>query len=266
MEQIMNNSVVRKTIFDAVRRLIGRGLSQNEVSALDKAIDQNARRQTDRRQSHFALDGEHQLGTLSEHYESGGRGPGTVSGGQGDPGGVSYGMFQLASRTGTAAAFLKAEGVRWAAELGDAPGSAAFSNAWRAIAAREPLTFAEAQHAFIARSHYRPAVQAVLAETGFDLDARADALRDAVWSTAVQHGRASRLLVEALAEADAEAARGGAEHDRALVAAIYRHRAAYVRALAARSSEAVRQTLMNVVERRYPDELAVALAMLHPLG
>ncbi len=258
MEQNMNLSVARKPIFDAVRRLVGRGLSAREVSALGTSIDQTERT--------AALAGEHQLGTLSEHYESGGRGPGTVSGGQGDPGGVSYGLFQLASRTGTAAAFLKAEGARWAGELGDAPGSTAFSAAWRAIALREGEVFAEAQRSFIARSHYRPAVQAVLAETGFDLDACADGLRDAVWSTAVQHGRAARLLIAALAEADAETTRGGAEHDHALVEAIYRHRASYVRAQAARSSPAVRQTLINVAERRYPDELAVALAMLHPMG
>ena len=32
-----------------------------------------------------------ELGTLSAKYETGGRGPGTVSSGAGDPGGVSYG-------------------------------------------------------------------------------------------------------------------------------------------------------------------------------
>ena len=95
----------------------------------------------------------HQLGALSERHESGGRGCGTISGGQGDPGGVSYGLYQLASKTGTVAAFLKAEGARWAAGLGAAPGSPAFSTAWKAIAARETITFAEAQHAFIERSH-----------------------------------------------------------------------------------------------------------------
>lgn len=35
----------------------------------------------------------HRLGALSERYESGGRGAGTVSTGRGDPGGVSYGLF-----------------------------------------------------------------------------------------------------------------------------------------------------------------------------
>jgi LysM repeat protein len=37
------------------------------------------------------------LGTLSAKYETGGRGPGTVSTGAGDRGGVSYGSYQMAS-------------------------------------------------------------------------------------------------------------------------------------------------------------------------
>lgn len=202
------------------------------------------------------------LGSLSERYESGGRGCGTVSGGQGDPGGVSYGLYQLASKTGTVAAFLKAEGVRWAGELGAVPGSPAFSAAWKAVAAREAQAFAAAQHAFIERSHYRPAVVGVQKATGHDLDARPDAVRNAAWSTAVQHGGAVRLLARAVAVADAAATRGTGAHDRATLEAIYRLRAAYVRSIAEKSGPAVRRTLMSVVEHRYPEELAAAKAML----
>ncbi|MEP6867651.1 MAG: hypothetical protein ABJA20_03980 [Novosphingobium sp.] len=258
----MNNLSARKPIFDAARRMVGRGLSQAEVNALDSAIDQAAGSPTA-----SSCSVPHRLGTLSEHYESGGRGPGTVSGGVGDPGGVSYGLFQLASRTGTAALFLTAEGKRWAAEFGaNAPGSVEFSAVWQAIAAREGETFAEAQRLFIARSHYRPAVLAVQVATGLDLDARPDAVRDAVWSTAVQHGSAAKLLCAAVAEADLAEPRGSAAYDHALIEAIYRQRSAHVCALADRSGPAVRRTLLNVAQRRYPDELAAALAMLLPLG
>jgi hypothetical protein len=45
--------------------------------------------------------GAHRIGAIAERFESGGRGPGTVSSGAGDPGGISYGTYQLASRTGT---------------------------------------------------------------------------------------------------------------------------------------------------------------------
>ncbi|MFM5907660.1 MAG: hypothetical protein ACKOPO_08755 [Novosphingobium sp.] len=202
------------------------------------------------------------LGMLSEKYESGGRGPGTVSGGQGDPGGVSYGLYQLASRTGTAAAFLGAEGRPWAAELPGRPGSAEFSQAWKAIALRDAEAFADAQHAFIERTHYRPAVAAVKSATGLDLDGGADALRDAVWSTAVQHGSAARILAVAVQDADARAQRDTPAHERACVEAIYARRTAHVLAIAAKAGPAVRRTLTNVAHRRYPDERAAALAML----
>src|SRR5215211_8493937 len=46
------------------------------------------------------------LGALSAKYETGGRGPGTVSTGAGDPGGVSYGSYQMATKMGTVARFI----------------------------------------------------------------------------------------------------------------------------------------------------------------
>lgn len=53
---------------------------------------------------------DHLLGSLSAKYESGNRGAGTVSGGKGDRGGVSYGQYQLASKLGRPAEFLAQEG------------------------------------------------------------------------------------------------------------------------------------------------------------
>lgn len=203
----------------------------------------------------------HRLGSISERFESGGRGPGTVSGGKGDPGGISYGTYQLASRTGTAAAFLRDEGARWAGRLCDAPGSAGFSAAWKDIAASEAEAFAAAQHAFIERTHYLPVNRAALAALGYDLDQRHAAVRDAVWSAAVQHGGAAGLVKSAVIDADGKADRCTPAHDRALVEALYRRRTDYVRAIAARSAPAVRRTLTNVAERRYPQELAAALAL-----
>lgn len=203
----------------------------------------------------------HRLGSISERFESGGRGPGTVSGGQGDPGGVSYGTYQLASRTGTAAAFLRGEGACWAGRLCDAPGSAGFSAAWKDIAACEAETFVTAQHAFIARTHYRPVIKAVILSLGYDLDQRHPAVRDAVWSAAVQHGGAAGLAKTAVTDADGKASRATPAHDRAFVEALYRRRTDYVRAIAARSAPTVQRTLTIVANRRYPQELAAALAM-----
>lgn len=203
------------------------------------------------------------LGSLSEAYESGGRGPGTVSSGLRDPGGPSYGTYQLASRTGTVAAFLGSEGVRWSRDFfGRQPGSADFNAAWKAVAAREPAAFADAQHAFIERTHYRPVVAAVLSRTGLDLDGRSDAVRDAVWSCAVQHGRAAIVVCRGVADADRSAPRDAPGYDRVLLEAIYAARSDYVRKIAGSAGAGERKTLLDIVSRRFPAELRDALAML----
>lgn len=244
----------REPIFDAVRDMLGRGFRVAEVAALDRAIDIAT--------ADEAKDIPLRLGALSEHYESGGRGPGTVSGGQGDPGGVSYGLFQLSSKAGSVAAFLAGEGARWLRELTGVPGSAEFSARWQALAARESDAFAQAQRDFIERTHYRPVVDHVLAETKLDLDVRHPAVRDATWSTAVQHGGARAILVEAIERADTLFGRADRVYDEALVEAIYAVRIAYVERLAGRASGATRRVLTNVATKRYPAERADALRMV----
>jgi len=172
-------------------------------------------------------DGEHRLGGLSEQYETGGRGPGTVSTGAGDPGGVSYGSYQLATNRGRPQEFLADEGSQWAAEFGGAaPGSDAFSNTWRTIAAREPDAFGDAQHAFIQRTHHDVQVDRVATNTGLDIGTRAHAVQDAVWSTAVQHGPASNVVTTAVRNVEAQGLSpgDGVAFDRALIDAIYDER------------------------------------------
>lgn len=241
-----------KPIFDTARSLIGRSFTESEVVRIDRAIDR-------------ALGIESpagRLGSLSEQYESGGRGPGAVSSGRDDPGGVSYGIYQLASRTGTAQKFVANEGRRWAGDFGRAtPGSAEFSRSWKAIAKREPESFAQAQHDFIQRTHYQPAIDAVRVKCAIDLDSRHRAVRDAVWSVAVQHGGAARILAAAIADADADFSRADSAYDRRLIEAIYTQRTQYVQKIASRLGSAERRTLHNVLRNRYPSELQAALAM-----
>lgn len=244
----------RRRIFDVVRELLGRGFHQAEVARIDRAIDLALAQSAPRR-----------LGALSERFESGDRGPGAVSNGRGDPGGVSYGIWQFASRTGTVATFLAAEGARWRREFGGAvPGAPDFSTAWKAIAAREPEAFAEAQHAFIERTHYRPAVAGVKARTGLDLESRHAAVRDVAWSVAVQHGGATSILAAAVVAADRLHGRDDAAYDRALIAAVYDERSGYVLRVAGRSgpNSAQGRTLRGIAQSRYPAELKAALVML----
>ena len=249
----------RKPLFDVVRELLGGKLSQPQVDAIDAAIT-------------AGLEGipptpppYHQLGALSERYECGSRGPGAVSTGRNDPGGVSYGLFQLASRSGTCAAFLAAEGKKWAPRFGShTPGSDPFSTVWREIAEADRDAFAQAQRDFIARTHYFPAVNSVKTSTGLDLNSRHPAVRDATWSTAVQHGGAARILGAAVTNADKQTQRDHPGYDRVLIEAIYAERSAYVLRVAERPqlSAGERRQLERLVRNRFLAERSDALLML----
>jgi hypothetical protein len=168
------------------------------------------------------------LGSLSRKYEVGDRGPGTVSTGVGDPGGISYGSYQMTSRGGgTVLRFVRQDAFPWRDRFADLrPGSEEFTARWRAVAAEAPEAFFEAQHAFIERTHFAPLVRRIRLASGFDITSRSHALQDAVWSTAVQHGPNSLVMKRALA------ALGGIhalppddlDGDRRLIAAIYAER------------------------------------------
>ncbi|WP_341209045.1 LysM peptidoglycan-binding domain-containing protein [uncultured Sphingomonas sp.] len=196
------------------------------------------------------------LGAIAERYESGGRGPGTVSTGSGDPGGVSYGVYQLSSNGGTLQKFLANEGKSYAAELGTGPGGERFNANWKAIAARDPQGFRAAQHAFIDRTHFQPAVDGVKAATGLDLSSRHAAVREATWSTSVQHGGAQGVLNAAIRKTDAQLDRTSADYDRTLVDNIYAGRADYLNGLADSGKYTAREAaqLGSIAATRYPNE------------
>ncbi|OJH41800.1 LysM peptidoglycan-binding domain-containing protein [Cystobacter ferrugineus] len=147
-----------------------------------------------------------ELGSLSRKYEA--RGPGTVSTGKGDHGGVSYGSYQFASNNGSAKAFvdsLRTSHPDYHAALsGHAPGTKEFSAAWKQLAAKDPQGFDKAQHDYIKATHYDVGAAEIKKATGIDLDQRSKALRDVAWSTSVQHGpkAADDIFKRALAGRD----------------------------------------------------------------
>jgi LysM repeat protein len=207
------------------------------------------------------------LGNLSSKYETGGRGPGTVSSGVGDAGGVSYGSYQMTSRPkgGTVARFVAHAAFAWRDRFaGRDPGSADFSSEWKALATEAPDAFFEAQHAFIKRTHFDPLVTKIAAEAGIDVTLRSPALQDVIWSTAVQHGPNTPVVHRAIA------ATGGApslepadrERDRHFIIAIYAERGRRNPAgnlvYFSRNSKAVQ----DGVARRFGDEERDALRML----
>ncbi|VTR98280.1 Uncharacterized protein OS=Herpetosiphon aurantiacus (strain ATCC 23779 / DSM 785) GN=Haur_1275 PE=4 SV=1 [Gemmata massiliana] len=136
------------------------------------------------------------LGKLSEKYESGGRGPGTVSTGKGDPGGVSYGTYQLASKIGRADEFVK----RYYPEefKGLKGGSDEFTKKWKELAAKDPKALHANEHTFIKETHYDPQVRRLERDLKLDVTKRSAAIRDMVWSVAVHHGPNTDVIVTAV--------------------------------------------------------------------
>lgn len=145
--------------------------------------------------------GERVLGKLSEQFETSGRGPGTVSTGQGDAGGVSYGSYQMTSRPngGRVRQFISQPDFAFRDRFaGLTPGTAAFTAAWKALAQERPEAFHREQHQFIKRTHFDVLVKKIRTEDGLDVLTRSHALRDVIWSTAVQHGPGSGIPHRAL--------------------------------------------------------------------
>ena len=163
------------------------------------------------------------LGELSAKYETGGRGPGVVSTGSGDPGGVSYGSYQMATKMGTVARFVTQPGFRWATDFqGLTAGTEPFTACWKRIAASETAAFQNAQHAFIKKSHYDLLAAKILDDDGLDVNKRSRALQDVVWSTAVQHGGATPIVHKAIANVEAKPT--DPDFDKQLISAIYAER------------------------------------------
>ncbi|MDB5486771.1 MAG: hypothetical protein JWQ58_486, partial [Reyranella sp.] len=133
--------------------------------------------------------GDPTLGSLSKRYESGSGGPGTVSTGHGDAGGVSYGTYQFASNTGSAAAFVAGLPAELRARFaGTTPGDGNFSAVWIALAAEDDVGFGRLQHDHIKAQFYDVLAAMMRKRAGFDVDARSLALQNGFWSTSVQHG------------------------------------------------------------------------------
>lgn len=201
------------------------------------------------------------LGSLSKKYEVGNRGPGTVSGGHGDPGGVSYGSYQLASKFGNARKFLAEEGEKWEPEFaGLEEGTEPFSAVWKAIAEREPTLFHDAQHDFIQRTHFEPQVAKIRSLSGVDIMARSHALMDVTWSVAVQHGAKSSLIGNVLTAIGGSPEAEG--FDKRAITAIYAERGRTNAAGNLVYFSSASAAVQRGVAKRFRNELNDALRML----
>ena len=191
------------------------------------------------------------IGSLSKRYESNGK-PDSI--GFDAVGGWSYGTYQIASRPGTMSLFLVwlagkhrsayDKLVRAGGDVAARDGSTRFQQAWRDLC-YDP-EFVAAQHNYIQHSHYD--VQAArIKAAGIDPETRSGALRDVIWSTAVQHGAKTNVITGLIAE-------HGALPDAQLIPLIYAER----KTRFGSSTAAVRKAVME----RFESEQADALQML----
>ena len=197
------------------------------------------------------------LGSLSARYESNGR-PDAI--GFDKKGGFSYGAYQIATRTGTMDTFLAHLKTHFPAMHGALlaaggaaaahEGTEAFKKAWVGLA--RDASFGQAQHDFIRDTHYQPFVRKLKADLSLDADARSAALRNVLWSVAVQHGAANTVVQTALAGRQA-----GVLDEKALIQAIYAERSKVDLYFAGSTAQ-----VQLAVARRFVDEQAQALTML----
>ena len=191
-----------------------------------------------------------QLGDTSRKYEVGKGGPTTVSSGAGDRGGVSYGTYQLSSKTGTCAAFVKRMGYTQYFGFAE-PGSAKFSALWKKAPEYYP-NFGESQHRYILMTHYQPQLD-FLKGKGINLSKRGPAVQDAVWSTSVQFGGGTSLIAKSLSGKNVDKM-----SDADIVSAIQDYKIANNSALFKSSSPAVRASTLNRAKSEKADLIALA--------
>jgi hypothetical protein len=202
-----------------------------------------------------------ELGSLSAKYETGGRGPGVVSSGAGDYGGVSYGSYQMATNTGTVKSFVTQSSFPWRQDFQSlTPGTPDFSACWKRIAASDTDAFQKCQHEYIKQTHYDRLAAKIMSDDSLDVNTRSNALQNVVWSTAVQHGPGTPIVHRACSTLSCKP--DDAQYDEQLIRAIYAERGrkkpdgnlAYF----GKSSPSVQTGVAN----RFKSELQDALAML----
>lgn len=203
---------------------------------------------------------EHKAGSLSAQYESNYE---IDCIGYDSRGGTSYGQYQIASRTGTMEYFIRfledkapdlASRLKAAGPSDTGGRTGRMPAVWKDVAAADPKRFEALQHEFIRSNNYSPAAKSLVLTTGVDVTKRSYALREVLWSTAVQHGPggAERIFTQAIEKAEAMPA--GQDFDRAVIEEVYRIRGQKF----FRHNKRVREAVLS----RFRDEKTTAIALL----
>lgn len=201
----------------------------------------------DLKPSNAKFDENAELGILSKKYEAPG-GVGTVSTGVGDPGGVSYGSWQLSTNAGTLGAYLK-DTPDYAKFFGNAkPGTPEFTQRWKEIAKADPKGFEKSQHDFLYKKNFKGVLDYA---TSKGIDTSSKTIQNVLWSQAIQHGlKGNKTIInDALKNVDPK-------NNEEVIKAIYQSRSSYVSGLKMDG-----RTKASCI-KRYKNEGSDALAML----
>jgi len=199
-------------------------------------------------------------GELSAVFESGKDGIAAI--GYDRRGGTSYGKYQIASRVGSMKLFLNfldekapelAERLRNAGPANTRSRWGGMPSEWKKIAAEDAERFELLQDQFILATNYQPAADGIKEHANLDVAELSPAIREVLWSTAVQHGPrgASNIFAKAARVAQGKE---GQEFDETLIEEIYRVRKNDFSSSSSRVRRAVRSRLNT--------EMDLALEML----
>ena len=166
------------------------------------------------------------LGTLSSVYETGGKGTITVSSGVGDPGGVSYGAYQLTSKPngGNVKRFINSAEFKWKSSFENlTPGSAEYTTKWKSLVNLHGQNFTDIEHNYIKKTHFDIQIKKVKDKLNVDLRFHSHTLNDVIWSTSVQHGGRTSVVINAI-NSISDPCDETKYYDKKLIEAIYAER------------------------------------------
>jgi hypothetical protein len=266
LDMSMTSDSMMMDALTTIARLTGQGISAQKpvlAEAPERVLTRNPSAQ-----------GSGAIGSLAALFESGEKGVAAI--GFDRTGGTSYGKFQISSRAGTMNRFLSflnerepalAERLRRSGPANTGSTRGGMPVEWVKIAQEMPERFEALQTEFIKKDHYQPAREKIFARTGVDIETAKPALREALFSTAVQHGAsgAARIFNQAIDKflgkegAQASATVPGVKNfEQALVSEVYNKRQNQFGG----STEAVRAS----VRGRLRQEKDMVLAMLDKQG
>lgn len=185
------------------------------------------------------------IGEVAEKYETSGRGPGYISNGdRWDPGGDSYGSYQLASAVGTLDGYLKSN-LPYTKELRQyTPKTIAFNQLWKKIALNDPEGFKQSQFDFVCTISYIPArVYADKLDWPNTL-----AINSALFSISNQHGGWKHIFDNV----------GHYDNETDLLNTLYKRRAGYILSLN-KLSTSIKN---NIIKERCENELQDVLKLV----